>query len=128
MSWMKPIPNTIDDPLMGYEVVEMHRDKIVRDSRLFAIKRSLATEGREVSKFMMQDDEGKEFANRWKIENLVKKYSDHIAFPIFLTFDNIEYDKEDKEKRLGMLFIIQIILQKKMLVIIIQMFQEIILI
>ena len=44
------------------------------------------------------NDEGKEFANRWKIENLVKKYSDHIAFPIFLTFDNIEYDKEGKEK------------------------------
>ena len=44
------------------------------------------------------NDDGKEFANRWKIENLVKKYSDHIAFPIFLTFDNIEYDKEGKEK------------------------------
>ena len=44
------------------------------------------------------NDEGKEFANRWKIENLVKKYSDHIAFPIFLTFDDIEYDKEGKEK------------------------------
>ena len=44
------------------------------------------------------NDEGKEFANRWKIENLVKKYSDHISFPIFLTFDNIEYDKEGKEK------------------------------
>ena len=44
------------------------------------------------------NDEGKEFANRWRIENLVKKYSDHIDFPIFLTFDNIEYDKEGKEK------------------------------
>ena len=43
-------------------------------------------------------DEGKEFANRWKIENLVKKYSDHIDFPIFLTFDEIDYDKEGKEK------------------------------
>ncbi|MEE2765907.1 MAG: molecular chaperone HtpG [Candidatus Neomarinimicrobiota bacterium] len=43
-------------------------------------------------------DEGKEFANRWKIENLVKKYSNHIDFPIFLTFDDIDYDKEGKEK------------------------------
>ena len=43
-------------------------------------------------------DEGKEFANRWKIENLVKKYSNHIDFPIFLTFDDIDYDKERKEK------------------------------
>ena len=42
--------------------------------------------------------EGKEFANRWQIENLVKKYSDHIDFPIFLTYPNIEYDDEGKEK------------------------------
>ena len=44
------------------------------------------------------NDEGKEFANRWQIENLVKKYSDHIDFPIFLTYPHIEYDKEGKEK------------------------------
>ena len=44
------------------------------------------------------NDEGKEFANRWQIENLVKKYSDHIDFPIFLTYPDIEYDKEGKEK------------------------------
>ena len=44
------------------------------------------------------NDEGKEFANRWQIENLVKKYSDHIDFPIFLTYSDIEYDKEGKEK------------------------------
>jgi len=46
-------------------------------------------------------DEGKEFANRWQIENLVKKYSDHIDFPIFLTYPDIEYDKEGKEKSRG---------------------------
>ncbi len=44
------------------------------------------------------NDEGKEFANRWQIENLVKKYSDHIDFPIFLTYPDIEYDDEGKEK------------------------------
>jgi len=47
------------------------------------------------------NDEGKEFANRWQIENLVKKYSDHIDFPIFLTYPDIEYDKEGKEKSRG---------------------------
>jgi len=46
-------------------------------------------------------DEGKEFANRWQIENLVKKYSDHIDFPIFLTYPDIEYDKEGKDKSRG---------------------------
>ena len=32
------------------------------------------------------NDEGKEFASRWKIESTVKKYSDHIDFPIFLSY------------------------------------------
>ena len=44
------------------------------------------------------NDEGKEFSNRWKIENLITKYSDHIDFPIFLTFEDVDYDKEGKEK------------------------------
>ena len=38
------------------------------------------------------NDEGKEFASRWKIESTVKKYSDHIDFPIFLAFEETEYD------------------------------------
>ena len=44
------------------------------------------------------NEEGKEFANRWQIENLVKKYSDHIDSPIFLTSPEIDYDKDGKEK------------------------------
>ena len=44
------------------------------------------------------NDEGKEFASRWQIENLVKKYSDHIDFPIFLTYPEIDYDKDGNEK------------------------------
>ena len=44
------------------------------------------------------NEEGKEFASRWQIENLVKKYSDHIDFPIFLTYSEIDYDKDGNEK------------------------------
>tara|TARA_Y100000031_G_scaffold137514_1_gene162524 strand:+ start:2710 stop:4575 length:1866 start_codon:yes stop_codon:yes gene_type:complete len=44
------------------------------------------------------NEEGKEFASRWQIESLVKKYSDHIDFPIFLTYSEIDYDKEGNEK------------------------------
>jgi molecular chaperone HtpG len=43
------------------------------------------------------NDDGKEFANGWKIREIVKKYSNHIAFPIFLTADKSEWD--DKEKK-----------------------------
>ncbi len=44
------------------------------------------------------NDEGKEFASRWKIQSTVKKYSDHIDFPIFLSYEETEYDDEGKEK------------------------------
>ena len=44
------------------------------------------------------NEEGKEFASRWRIESLVKKYSDHIDSPIYLTFDEVDYDKDGKEK------------------------------
>ena len=48
------------------------------------------------------NDEGKEFASRWRIESLVKKYSDHIDSPIFLTYTDTEYDKDGKEKSKGL--------------------------
>ena len=51
---------------------------------------------------MHLNDEGKEFASRWRIESLVKKYSDHIDSPIFLTYTDTEYDKDGKEKSKGL--------------------------
>ena len=42
------------------------------------------------------NEEGKEFASRWQLENVIKKYSDHISFPIFLHYDETTYG--DKEK------------------------------
>ena len=64
--------------------------------------------GYEISKEVRKDpgtsitlhlnEEGKEFASRWRVENLVKKYSDHIDFPIFLTYDEIDHDKDGEEK------------------------------
>jgi len=44
------------------------------------------------------NDEGKEYSNKWQIEQIVKKYSNHIAFPINLTFDEVDYDDDGKEK------------------------------
>ena len=45
------------------------------------------------------NDEGKEFASKWQLESVIKKYSDHISFPIFLTYDEtIPGDKEKKEE------------------------------
>jgi len=44
------------------------------------------------------NEEGKEFASRWRVDGLVKKYSDHIDFPILLSYDEIDYDKDGEEK------------------------------
>ena len=45
------------------------------------------------------NDEGTEYASKWELESLIKKYSDHIAFPIFLEYDDTEYEGEgDKRK------------------------------
>ncbi len=43
-------------------------------------------------------EDGKEYANRRQLEQLVSKYSDHIAFPIFLEYEEKQYDDEGKEK------------------------------
>ena len=41
---------------------------------------------------MHLNDESKEYASRWKIEELIKRYSDHIAFPIYLHYIQNKYD------------------------------------
>ena len=43
------------------------------------------------------NDEGKQYANGWRLKEVVKKYSNHIAFPIFLTHDKSEWNEEEKK-------------------------------
>ena len=43
------------------------------------------------------NEEGEQFANRWTLDNLIKKYSDNIAYPIFLSYDQTHYDNEKKD-------------------------------
>jgi molecular chaperone HtpG len=42
-------------------------------------------------------EEGKQYANSWRLQQIVKKYSNHIAFPIFLTYDKSEWNVEEKK-------------------------------
>ncbi|RMF09854.1 MAG: molecular chaperone HtpG [Candidatus Neomarinimicrobiota bacterium] len=70
--------------------------------------KSDGTTGFEIEKSVRKDhgttvvlklnEEGKEFASRWKIDEIVKKYSNHISFPIFLTYLDKDYDKEGNVK------------------------------
>ncbi len=43
------------------------------------------------------NDDGAQYANSWRLQETVKKYSNHIAFPIFLTYDKSEWNAEKKE-------------------------------
>ncbi len=43
------------------------------------------------------NEEGREYANGWKLRDIVKKYSNHIAFPIYLTAEKSEWDETEKK-------------------------------
>ncbi len=45
------------------------------------------------------NEEGKEYDNRWQVEQITKKYSNHIAFPIYLHYTKTEYGKEGEEPK-----------------------------
>lgn len=68
------------DGKSGYEI-----EKTVRESN-----------GTDV--ILHLNDEGKEYVNRWEIQNIIKKYSNHIPFPIHLHYEETQYDKDGKEK------------------------------
>lgn len=53
--------------------------------------------GTEITLYL--NDEGHEYASRWELESLIKKYSDHIGFPIFLEYDDTEYEGEGDDKK-----------------------------
>lgn len=43
------------------------------------------------------NEDGAQYANGWRLQEVVKKYSNHIAFPIFLTYDKSEWDENEKK-------------------------------
>jgi len=43
------------------------------------------------------NEEGAQYTNGWRLQEIVRKYSNHIAFPIFLTYDKSDWDAEKKE-------------------------------
>ena len=52
------------------------------------------------------NEDGEKFSNRWEIQNIVKKYSNHISFPIYLSWEEVttkgegEKKKEKKEQKI----------------------------
>ena len=54
-----------------------------------------AHQGTTVTLFL--NEEGKEYANSWKLREIVKKYSNHIAFPIYLDAEKSEWNEDEKK-------------------------------
>lgn len=69
----------ISDGKTGFEIEPAERDK----------------QGTTVTLHLNED--GKQYANSWKLREIVKKYSNHIAFPIYLTADKSEWDETEKK-------------------------------
>ncbi|RXK12185.1 molecular chaperone HtpG [Halarcobacter mediterraneus] len=50
----------------------------------------------------LKDEEAQEFASKPRIENIVGKYSDHIAYPIYLNYtEEIEEELSEEDKKAG---------------------------
>ncbi|MCQ2641652.1 molecular chaperone HtpG [Helicobacter pylori] len=54
-------------------------------------------QGTEITLFLK--DEDSHFASRWEIDGVVKKYSEHIPFPIFLTYTDTKFEGEGDHKK-----------------------------
>jgi molecular chaperone HtpG len=66
----------------------------------FEIEELVASESREragTDVLIRFNDENAQYANSWRLREIIKKYSNHIAFPIFLTYDKSEWNPEKKE-------------------------------
>ncbi len=45
------------------------------------------------------NEEGKEYTGKWQVESIIKKYSDHIPFPIYLHYEDVRYEGKDKDRK-----------------------------
>jgi molecular chaperone HtpG len=50
----------------------------------------------------LKDDEASDYTSKWKVENIIKKYSNHIAYPIFLAYsEEVTEEQSDEDKEVG---------------------------
>ena len=65
----------------------------------FSLDPAEREEGNGTSVILHLNDTGKEYANRYDLEQIIKKYSNHIAFPIFLHYESSSYEGEGDDKK-----------------------------
>ena len=59
-------------------------------------------QGSEIKLYLKEDE--KEFTSRWRIEEIIKKYSDHIPFPIFLHYTETKSEGEGVYKQVRVIY------------------------
>lgn len=45
------------------------------------------------------NEQGKEFLNKWSIESIIRKYSNHIPFPIYLHYEDTRLEGGDNDRK-----------------------------
>lgn len=55
------------------------------------------SQGSEIKLYLKEEE--KEFTSRWRIQEIIKKYSDHIPFPIFLHYTETKSEGEGETKK-----------------------------
>ncbi|BCR21162.1 molecular chaperone HtpG [Borrelia miyamotoi] len=79
----------LSDGKTGYEIEKAEKDEI----------------GTEITLYL--NEEGTEYNNKWKIQEIIKKYSNHINYPIFIKYkeplmkDGKQEGFEEKEEKLN---------------------------
>jgi molecular chaperone HtpG len=69
------------DGKSGYEIEAFEKDDVGTEIKLFL------------------NDNGREYASRWSATEVLKKYSNHIAFPIFLHYEETKTEGEGDDKK-----------------------------
>jgi molecular chaperone HtpG len=54
------------------------------------------TQGTTITLYL--NDEGEEYASRWSIQGIIRKYSNHVPFPIYLHYEDTRYEGEGDKK------------------------------
>jgi molecular chaperone HtpG len=71
----------VSDGQGNYEIEESNRD------------------GNGTTVILFLNETGDEYADRWRIEEIIKKYSNHIPFPIFLHYEDIRHEGEGSGRK-----------------------------
>ncbi|MBN2627156.1 MAG: molecular chaperone HtpG [Spirochaetales bacterium] len=55
-------------------------------------------DGQGTTVILQLNDQGRELDSQWEVKNITKKYSNHIAFPIFLHYEKTEWEGEGDDR------------------------------